>query len=116
MLGWELAQKFFNGRDPDRPDRKHSAACPIVVIGVVGLNKATYSASRWSKFVVTPITSPARRLTNCPHILDDLQVQATNPLQMREAIDEVRERDAHPTRAQARAGPTTSISRRLKAP
>ena len=89
VLGWELAQRLFNGRDP-LGQIVTLAGLPHRVIGVVELQGNVFGFSM-DKFVVTPITSPARRLTNRPHIIDDLQIQATNPLQMREAMDEVRE-------------------------
>ncbi len=89
VLGWELAQRLFNGRDPIG-QMVTLSGLPHRVIGVVELQGNVFGISM-DKFVVTPITSPARRLTNRPHILDDLQVQATNPLDMRAAIEEVRE-------------------------
>ena len=88
VLGWELAQRLFNGRDP-LGQTVSIAGLPHRVIGIVAEQGNVFGMSM-DKFIVTPITSPARRLTNRPHVIDDIQVQATNPLQMHAAIDEVR--------------------------
>lgn len=89
VLGYEVAKKLFNGRDP-LGQMVTLAGLPHRVIGVVEMQGNVFGFSM-DKFVVAPITSPARRLTNRPHVIDDLQVQATNPLDMHKAIDEVRE-------------------------
>ena len=89
VLGWDLAQKLFDGRDP-LGQTVRIGGLPHRVIGVVEQQGSVFGFSL-DKFIVTPITSPARRLTNRPHVLDDLQVQATDPLMMRAAVDEVTE-------------------------
>jgi putative ABC transport system permease protein len=89
VLGWELAQRLFAGRDP-LGQTISIAGLPHRVIGVVEKQGNLFGISM-DKFLVTPITSPARRLTNRPHIIDDLQIQATNPALMHAAIEEVGE-------------------------
>ena len=89
VLGWELAQRLFNGRDP-LGQTISIGGLPHRVIGVVEQQGNLFGISM-DKFVVTPITSPARRLTNRPHVIDDLQIQATNPALMHAAIEEVGE-------------------------
>lgn len=89
VLGWELAKRLFNGRDP-LGQTVSLNNLPHRVIGVVAEQGNVFGMSM-DKFVVTPITSPARRLTNRPHIIDDIQIQASNPLQMNAAVDEARE-------------------------
>ena len=99
VLGWDLAQKLFDGRDP-LGQTVTIAGLPHRVIGVVEQQGNVFGFSL-DKFVVTPLTSPARRLTNRPHVLDELQVQATNPL------DDAR-RDRRSSRTDARSGAASS--------
>jgi putative ABC transport system permease protein len=89
VLGWDLAQKLFDGRDP-LGQVVSIGGLPHRVIGVVEQQGSVFGFSL-DKFIVTPITSPARRLTNRPHVLDDLQVQATDPALMRAAVEEIEE-------------------------
>src|SRR5205085_1370985 len=89
VLGWDLAQKLFDGHDPIG-QTVNISGLPHVVIGVVEQQGSVFGFSL-DKFIVAPLTSPARRLTNRPHVLDELQVQATDPMQMRTAVEEVRE-------------------------
>jgi putative ABC transport system permease protein len=89
VLGWDLAQKLFDGRDP-LGQTVSIGSLPHRVIGVVEQQGSVFGFSL-DKFIVTPITSPARRLTNRPHVLDNLQVQATDPMLMRAAVEEVDE-------------------------
>lgn len=89
VLGWDLAQKLFDGRDPIG-QTVSIGGLPHRVIGVVEQQGSVFGFSL-DKFIVTPITSPARRLTNRPHVIDDLQIQATDPMLMQAAVQEVDE-------------------------
>jgi len=87
VLGYELGERLFNGRDPIG-QTIGIGGLPHRVIGVVAKQGNLFGISL-DKFVVTPITSPARRIANRPHVIDDLHIQAIDPSQMRQAIDEV---------------------------
>jgi putative ABC transport system permease protein len=86
VLGNELAERLFKGRDPIGQTIS-IGGLPHRVIGVVAKQGTLFGISL-DKFVVTPLTSPARRLVNRPHVIDDLHIQAENPTQMREAMAE----------------------------
>jgi putative ABC transport system permease protein len=58
------------------------------VIGVVEKQGTLFGISL-DRFAVVPITSPARRLIDRPHVIEDLQIQADDPSQMPQAVDEV---------------------------
>ena len=86
VLGNELAERLFTGRDPVG-QTVSIGGLPHRVIGIVAKQGTLFGISL-DKFVVTPLTSPARRLVNRPHIIDDLHIQADNPNQMRQAMAE----------------------------
>jgi len=86
VLGNELAERLFQGRDPIGQTIS-IGGLPHRVIGIVAKQGTLFGISL-DKFVVTPLTSPARRLVNRPHIIDDLHIQADNPSQMRQAMAE----------------------------
>jgi|CXWL01.1.fsa_nt_gi putative ABC transport system permease protein len=87
VLGSELAERLFSGRDP-LGQTIAIGGLPHRVIGVVAKQGTLFGISL-DKFAITPITSPARRLVNRPHIIDDIQIQTTSPDQMRAAMEEV---------------------------
>ncbi len=86
VLGSELGERLFDGRDP-LGQTIGIGGLPHRVIGVVAKQGTIFGISM-DKFVITPLTSPARRLVNRPHVIDDIQIQATNPDQMRAAMEE----------------------------
>ncbi|MBA2291262.1 MAG: ABC transporter permease [Gemmatimonadales bacterium] len=87
VLGHDVAAKLFDGRDP-LGETVSIGGLPHRVIGVVASQGNLFGISM-DKFLVTPITSPARRLVNRPHVIDDLQVQTEDVATMRTAIEEV---------------------------
>ena len=87
VLGWELANRLFDGAEPVGKTVTIGGS-PHRVIGVVE-SQGTLFGMSLDKFAVTPITSPARLLTNRPHVIDDLQVQALDPATMPAAVEEV---------------------------
>ena len=87
VVGAELATKLFDGRDP-LGERITLGGLPYRVIGVVAPQGTLFGISL-DKFVLTPITSSARRLVNRPHILDDFLIQTADIPSMRLAMDEV---------------------------
>jgi putative ABC transport system permease protein len=86
VLGYEIGDRLFAGRDPIGQTIA-IGGLPHRVIGIVAKQGTLFGISL-DKFVITPITSPARRLVNRPHIIDDVHIQTENPDQMRAAIEE----------------------------
>ena len=87
VLGHELADGLFEGKDAVGQTVMIGGE-PHRVVGVVEKQGSLFGMSL-DKFAVTPITSPAHRLTNRPHIIDDLQIQTEDPRMMAAAVDEV---------------------------
>jgi putative ABC transport system permease protein len=87
VLGFELAQRLFDGQDP-LGQTVTLGGLPHRVIGVVAEQGTLFGISL-DKFAVTPITSPARRLVNRPHVIDDFHVQTDNIPLMNAAMEEV---------------------------
>ena len=87
VLGWELARRLFDGRDP-LGQTVSLGGLPHRVIGVVAEQGNLFGISL-DKFAVVPLTSPVRRLVNRPRVIDDFHIQTDNVAQMRLAMDEV---------------------------
>jgi putative ABC transport system permease protein len=87
VLGADLATKLFDGRDPIG-ERVTLGGLPHRVIGVVAPQGTLFGISL-DKFALTPITSPARRLVNQPHVIDDFLIQTQDIPSMRLAMEEV---------------------------
>ena len=87
VLGWELARRLFENRDPIG-QVVSVGGLPHRVIGVVAEQGNLFGISL-DKFAVTPITSPVRRLVNRPHVIDDFHIQTDNVPLMRAAMEEV---------------------------
>jgi putative ABC transport system permease protein len=87
VLGRELADGLFEGKEAVGQTVTIGGE-PHRVVGVVEKQGSLFGMSL-DKFAVTPITSPAHRLTNRPHIIDDLQIQTEDPRMMAAAVDEV---------------------------
>ena len=87
VLGWELARRLFDGRDP-LGQTVTLGGLPHRVIGVVAEQGNLFGISL-DKFAVVPLTSPVRRLVNRPRVIDDFHIQTDNVAQMRLAMDEV---------------------------
>jgi len=87
VLGWELANRLFDGRDP-LGETISIGGLPHRVIGVVAEQGTLFGISL-DKFAVTPITSSVRRLVNRPHVIDDFHIQSTDIPTMRMAMEEV---------------------------
>jgi putative ABC transport system permease protein len=86
VLGYELAERLFQGRDP-LGQTVAVGGLPHRVIGVVAEQGNLFGISL-DKFAVTPITSPVRRLANRPQIIDAFHIQADDLPTMRAAEDE----------------------------
>jgi putative ABC transport system permease protein len=87
VIGAELADKLFEGQDP-LGQTIAIGGLPHRVIGVVA-SQGTLFGMSMDKFVVTPITSSARRLVNRPHVIDDFHIQTDDIPLMRAAMEEV---------------------------
>lgn len=87
VLGWELSNRLFDGRDP-LGETISIGGLPHRVIGVVAEQGTLFGISL-DKFAVTPITSSVRRLVNRPHVIDDFHIQSTDIPTMRMAMEEV---------------------------
>jgi len=84
VLGWELAEKLFAGRDPLGRDVR-IARLPYRVIGVVERQGNLLGLSL-DKFAIVPASSPAKRIVNAPGEIDALAVKTATPVDMREAM------------------------------
>ncbi len=87
VLGFELAKKLFDGRDP-LGETISIGGLPHRVIGVVA-EQGTLFGMSLDKFAIVPITSPVRRLVNRPRVIDDFTIQTADIPQMHAAMDEV---------------------------
>ena len=84
VLGRELADKLFEGRDPIGQDVKIFDV-PYRVIGVVEKQGNLFGLSL-DKFAVAPATAPLRRYVNQPRVIDALAIKASSQPEMREAM------------------------------
>jgi len=86
VIGHDLAQKLLAGLEPVGKEVK-IAGLPYRIIGVVEQQGSLFGISL-DKFAIMPYTAPGRRLI-CPmNILDELVVKASNPAELRLAMDE----------------------------
>ena len=86
VLGWDLADRLFEKRDPlGRTVRIHGI--PYRVVGVAASRGNLFGISL-DKFVVAPALSPIQREVNPPGVIDALMVKANSEPEMREAMDQ----------------------------
>src|SRR6266508_2875757 len=84
VLGYELAAKLFEGRDPIGREVK-IFGLPYRVIGAVEKQGNLFGLSL-DKFAVAPASSPVKRWVNPPRVIDALAVKAASQDEMREAM------------------------------
>ncbi len=84
VMGWELADKLFEGVDPIGREIR-VANLPYRVIGVAEKQGTLFGISL-DKFVIAPALSPFKRLVNPPRVVDALIVKASSPGDMRQAL------------------------------
>ncbi|HLZ46440.1 MAG TPA: ABC transporter permease [Gemmatimonadales bacterium] len=84
VLGHELADKLFEGRNPIGREVK-IFEIPYRVIGVVEKQGNLFGLSL-DKFAVAPSTAPLKRFVNPPRVVDALAVKANTQSEMREAM------------------------------
>jgi putative ABC transport system permease protein len=87
VIGQDVADGLFGGLEPVGKSLT-VGGIPYRVVGVVDKQGTLFGISL-DKFIVIPITSPARMQIDRPHVIEDLQMQAIDPAQMPGAIDEV---------------------------
>jgi putative ABC transport system permease protein len=84
VMGWDLADRLFEGRDPlDR--RVKVRGVTYRVIGVVERQGNLFGISL-DKFVVAPALSPLQHIVNPPRVVDALIVKAATEPEMRAAM------------------------------
>jgi putative ABC transport system permease protein len=84
VMGWDLADRLFEGRDPlDR--RVKVRGVTYRVIGVVARQGNLFGISL-DKFVVAPALSPLQHIVNPPRVVDALIVKAATEPDMRAAM------------------------------
>src|SRR5213594_2663793 len=84
VLGFELADKLFEGQDPIGRDVK-IFDIPYRVIGVVEKQGNLFGLSL-DKFAVAPASAPLKRYVNQPRVIDALALKAGTQADMREAM------------------------------
>jgi len=86
VLGWELADKLFEGQDPLGHEVK-LFDLPYRVIGVVEKQGNLFGMSL-DKFAVAPASSDLKRYVAPPRVVGALVVKANTQEEMREALSE----------------------------
>src|SRR5438874_9670378 len=86
VLGHDLAEKLFEGRDPIGGEVK-IFDIPYHVIGVVEKQGNLFGLSL-DKFAVAPASAPLKRYVNPPRVVDALAVKANSQPEMREAMSQ----------------------------
>ena len=86
VLGHDLADKLFEGRDPIGGEVK-IFDIPYRVIGIVEKQGNLFGLSL-DKFAVAPASAPLRRYVNPPRVVDALAVKARTQSDMREAMNQ----------------------------
>jgi len=84
VLGQELAERLFEGRDPIGREVK-IRSIPYRVIGVVESQGNLFGISL-DKFAVAPALSPIKRFVNPPRVIDELLVKAATEEDLRTAM------------------------------
>jgi len=86
VLGWDLADRLFEGRDPIGR-RVKVRGITYRIIGVVERQGNLFGISL-DKFAVAPALSPMQHVVNPPRVVDALIVQAGSEPEMRAAMME----------------------------
>ncbi len=84
VLGQELADRLFEGRDPIGREVK-IRSIPYRVVGVVESQGNLFGISL-DKFAVAPALSPIKRVVNPPRVVDELLVKAGSEGDLRAAM------------------------------
>jgi putative ABC transport system permease protein len=84
VLGYELADKLFEGQDPIGREVK-IFDLPYRVIGVVEKQGNLFGLSL-DKFAVAPASAPLKHYVNQPRVVDAVAMKARSQLEMRDAM------------------------------
>ncbi|MBI4502390.1 MAG: ABC transporter permease [Gemmatimonadetes bacterium] len=84
VMGWELADRLFEHRDPVGKEVTINGI-PYRVVGVVEKQGNLFGLSL-DNFVIMPATSPIKQVVNPPRVVDALIVKANSVPEMREAM------------------------------
>jgi putative ABC transport system permease protein len=84
VIGWELSERLFEGRDPVGREVK-IRSIPYRVIGVVEKQGNLFGISL-DKFAITTALAPAKRFVNPPGVLDALLVKTNSQAELELAI------------------------------
>jgi putative ABC transport system permease protein len=84
VLGYELAEKLFEGQDPIGREVK-VFDLPYRVIGVVEKQGNLFGLSL-DKFAVAPASAPLKHYVNQPRVVDAVAMKARSQLEMRDAM------------------------------
>jgi putative ABC transport system permease protein len=84
VIGWELGDKMFEGRDPIGREVKVNGI-PYRVVGVVAKQGNLFGMSL-DNFIVAPATSPVKAIVNPPRVVDELMVKAASIPEMQAAM------------------------------
>ncbi len=88
VIGADVATHFYPNLDPIGREIK-IGGINYNVVGVAEPQGSIFGHSL-DKFVVTPLKSPARRLTQPPGVIATLLIQSASVAQMRDVMDQVR--------------------------
>jgi len=86
VIGWELSERLFEGRDPIGKEVK-IRGIPYRVIGVVEKQGNLFGISL-DKFAITTALAPAKRFVNPPGVVDALIVKTNSQAELDLAIAE----------------------------
>jgi putative ABC transport system permease protein len=86
VIGWELSERLFEGRDPLGREVKIQGI-PYRVIGVVEKQGNLFGISL-DKFAITTAYAPAKRFVNPPGVVDALLVKTNSQAELQVAIAE----------------------------
>jgi putative ABC transport system permease protein len=84
VIGWELSERLFEGRDPIGKEVK-IRGIPYRVIGVVEKQGNLFGISL-DKFAITTALAPAKRFVNPPGVVDALLVKTNSQAELDLAI------------------------------
>lgn len=99
VIGVEIAEHFFPNLDPVGRELRLSGV-PYQIIGVLAKQGSVFGFSM-DRLMISPWTSPIRRVTNPQNDIDAVVFQATDQVVLSESMEAVRE----VMRAQRKVGP-----------
>ena len=99
VIGFEIAEHFFPNLDPVGRELRLSGV-PYQIIGVLAKQGSVFGFSM-DRLMISPWTSPIRRVTNPQNDIDAVVFQATDQVVLSESMEAVRE----VMRAQRKVGP-----------